>query len=81
MRVVRGYDIVYVLGRAVMLAVFFLVVLPILAVYVAELWKFVTGRPSMFCQLDVLIVALVLLVLDLGGVLPWLIQLQRGTRR
>lgn len=81
LRVIKVYALVYLLGRAVMLLVFVSIVLPVLGIYATEAWKFLGGRPSMFGKFDVLTVALVLLVFDLGGVWLWLAQGLRAGRR
>ncbi|MGH2941232.1 MAG: hypothetical protein ACRDLN_00435 [Solirubrobacteraceae bacterium] len=78
MRAVRGYAVVWVVGRALAIASLILITIPVLVGYGGELARSATGDDSSYGTVDLLTVAILALVVEGAGFMFWIRSLHRG---
>lgn len=80
-RAVRGYAVVYCVGRFFSLSVLVFFYVPILWGYLEQVVLLVTGQDSRFTGLDFFTIGVIVLAIDGGGIFLWLRGLYRARKR
>jgi putative peptide zinc metalloprotease protein len=80
-RAVRGYAVVYCIGRFFSLSVLVFFYIPILWGYLEQVILLVTGQDSRFTGLDFFTIGVIVLAIDGGGIFLWLRGLYRARKR
>ncbi|MGH3736080.1 MAG: site-2 protease family protein [Micromonosporaceae bacterium] len=78
MWVIRCYSVVWLAGRVMALGALFLIMLPLLAGYVVEGGRYLTGRPSLFGSVDFATVVALAFIFQGGGIMLWARGLYKG---
>jgi hypothetical protein len=78
MRAVRGYAVVWLVGRTLAIASLILITIPVLAAYGGELARSATGGDSSYGTVDLVTVATLALVVEGAGFIFWIRSLHRG---
>jgi putative peptide zinc metalloprotease protein len=78
MRAVRAYSVVWLVGRVIAFTSLILISLPVLVGYAAELARAATGGDSSYGTVDLLMLAILGLGVQGGGLVIWIRSLHRG---
>jgi hypothetical protein len=80
MNAIRGYSVLWLLGRVWFVVVFVFIAIPILAGYLYQAILFVVGGDSRFSSVDFATVAGLALVFNVVGSILWIRSIRRGRR-
>lgn len=82
MRSIRGYAVLYVIGRAFAMGMLVFIYIPLLVLYFRQFALLVTGsRDSVFHHVDAVVAALAFLMLTGGGIVYWIADMWRNRGR